>query len=299
MTWNPWQRARRIGAWIDAPQHVLRLEIVRIFAPLAVLGFMSGRVVHADEWLGNAGFRVPDLGGDVRQPLFVPALPTPAAWGVVAVMVVAGLLCAVGVRSRATALVFAMTLAFVGLSDRLAAFTVSKISPVIMLAVALGPAGSRVGVDAWLRRRRGEAPADTVRSIGSVRFLQLMLVTFYCASGLAKAGGDWLVVPNVLWTHLHDSYQTWISFFLASTLPAFVWTPLQASVLAFEALAPLWFALRWTRPYALVFGLGMHLMIGLMFGPVVWFALLMMTLLVGCFLPERWIVRLDARLTGG
>ena len=34
-----------------------------------------------------------------------------------------------------------------------------------------------------------------------------------------------------------------------------------------------------TRPYALVFGLGMHVMIGLMFGPVVWFALLMMTLL--------------------
>jgi hypothetical protein len=292
-------RLRRIRAWLDAPQPVLRLEIIRVFAPLAILGFMSGRLVHADEWLGTAGFRVPDLGGDVRQPLFVPALPVSLAWAVVTIMVASGLLCSAGVRARATALVFAATLVFVGLSDRLAAFTVSKISPVIMLAVALGPAGTRVGVDSWLRRRRGEPPAPAVTSFGSVRFLQLMLVTFYCASGLAKAGGDWLFVPNVLWTHLHDSYQTSISFFLASTLPAFVWTPMQASVLAFEALAPVWFALRWTRPYALIYGLGMHLMIGLMFGPVLWFALLMMTLLVGCFLPDRWLARLDERLTGG
>jgi hypothetical protein len=215
---------------------------------------------------------------------------------VVTVMVVSGLLCSMGVRARASALVFAATLAFVGLSDRLAAFTVSKISPVIMLAVALGPAGSMLGVDAWLQRRRGAPPPPTVQSLGSVRFLQLMLVTFYCASGLAKAGGDWLVVPQVLWTHVHDSYQTPISFFLASTLPAWTWTPMQASVLAFEALAPLWFGLRWTRPYALLFGLGMHLMIGVMFGPVVWFALLMMTLLVGCFLPDRWLARI-ARIT--
>ena len=293
MTWHP---LRRIVAWLDEPQPVLRLEIVRIFAPLAVLGFMSGRLVHADEWLGDAGFRVPDLGGDIRQPLYIPALPAGAAWAVVTVMVVSGLLCSMGVRARASALVFAATLAFVGLSDRLAAFTVSKISPVIMLAVALGPAGSMLGVDAWLRRRRGEPLPPAVQSLGSVRFLQLMLVTFYCASGLAKAGGDWLVVPQVLWTHVHDSYQTPISFFLASTLPAWSWTPMQASVLAFEALAPLWFGLRWTRPYALLFGLGMHLMIGVMFGPVVWFALLMMTLLLGCFLPESWLARI-ARIT--
>ncbi|HEY3815984.1 MAG TPA: HTTM domain-containing protein [Polyangiaceae bacterium] len=291
----------RLAAWLDAPQPVLRLEIIRVFAPLAVLGFMSGRLVHADEWLGDAGFRVPDLGGDVRQPLYVPALPSSVAWGVVTVMVIAGLLCALGVRARATALLFAVTLAFVGLSDRLAAFTVSKISPVIMLAVALGPAGSLVGVDAWRRRRRGEPQPPAVQRFGSLRFLQLMLVVFYCASGLAKAGGDWLVVPKVLFSHLHDSYQTAISFFLASTLPSWVWTPLQGSVLAFEALAPLWFGLRWTRTYALLFGLGMHLGIGLMFGPVVWFALLMMTLLVGCFLPDRWLAGAARalRITGG
>jgi hypothetical protein len=39
----------------------------------------------------------------------------------------------------------------------------------------------------------------------------------------------------------------------------------------------------------------MHALIGLMFGPVIWFALLMSTLLVCCYLPERWLVRLFHR----
>jgi hypothetical protein len=38
----------------------------------------------------------------------------------------------------------------------------------------------------------------------------------------------------------------------------------------------------------------MHAMIGLMFGPVLWFALLMSTLLVGVYAPERWF-NLSAR----
>jgi uncharacterized membrane protein YphA (DoxX/SURF4 family) len=288
----------RVAAWIDAPQPVLRLELVRVFAPLAVLGFMSGRLIHADEWLGQAGFRIPDMGGDPRQPLFIPAIPTPAAWAVVTLMVVAGICTSMGVRARLSAFVFAMTLAFVSLSDRLAAFTVSKISPVIMLAVALGPAASRIGFDAWLRVRSGEAPAPRERPLGSIRFLQVFLPVFYCASGLAKMGGDWMVVPRVLYSHLHDSYQTPISFFLATHMPVWAWTPMQVTVLGFEALTPLWFGWRRTRTLGMLYGVGMHVMIGLMFGPVIWFALLMISLLVGCYLPDGWVARLDARLTG-
>jgi uncharacterized membrane protein YphA (DoxX/SURF4 family) len=284
---------RAIADWLDEPLPVLRIEIVRIAAPLAILGFMSGRIAHADEWLGDAGFRVPDLGGDWRQPVFVPALPSSLAWAVAVAMVASGLACALGYRTRASALTFALLLAFVAVSDRLAAFTVSKLSPAVMFAVAVGPAGTRLGIDAWrLRRGRGDPPEKT-RPMGSVRFLQLLLVTIYSASGIAKASGDWLSMPLVLWSHLHDSYQTALSFWLASLLPGYVWTLMQGLVLAFEMLAPLWFSLVRTRPYALVFGLGMHTMIGLCFGPVVWFALLMMTLLVAGYLPENFLAPMD------
>ena len=114
---------------------------------------------------------------------------------------------------------------------------------------------------------------------------------FYCSSGVWKATGDWLSYPYVLWTHLHDSYQTPISWFLANYTPPFVFTILQGITLVFELFAPIWFVLPWTRPYALVWGLGMHLMIGVMFGPVIWFSLLMMTLLVGSYAPERYLRR--------
>ena len=288
---------RALSRWLDEPVPVLRVEIVRIAAPLAILGFMSGRLAHADEWIGDAGFRVPDLGGDWRQPLYVPPLPSALAWAVAAAMIAAGLACAVGYKTRASALVFAATLVFVAVSDRLAAFTVSKLSPAVILGVAAGPAGTRLGLDAWLAARRGAPAPEPLRAMGSVRFLQLLPVTIYSASGIAKARGDWLSTPLVLWSHLHDSYQTRLSFALASILPGWSWTLMQGLVLAFEVLAPLCFAMERTRTYAFVFGLGMHAMIGLCFGPVVWFALLMMTLLVGGWLPEPFFEPLE-RLAG-
>jgi uncharacterized membrane protein YphA (DoxX/SURF4 family) len=285
--------SRGLSRWLDEPLPILRIEIVRIAAPLAILGFMCGRLAHADEWIGDAGFRVPDLGGDWRQPIYVPALPSALAWFVAAAMVASGLACSLGYKTRPSALVFAATLAFVAVSDRLAAFTVSKMSPAVVLAIAAGPAGTRLGFDAWTRGRRGESAPEPLLPMPSVRFLQLLPVTIYSASGIAKAHGDWLSVPLVLWSHLHDSYQTALSFALASALPGWSWTLMQGLVLAFEMLAPLWFGLSRTRPYALVFGLGMHAMIGLCFGPVLWFALLMMTLLVGGYLPERLLEPLD------
>jgi uncharacterized membrane protein YphA (DoxX/SURF4 family) len=286
-------RFRAISGWLEEPVPVLRVEIVRIIAPLAILGFMSGRLAHADEWLGNAGFRVPDLGGDWRQPIYVPALPSGLAWGMAAAMVVSGLACALGYKTRTSALVFAATLAFVALSDRLAAFTVSKMSPAVMLGVAACPAGTRLGLDARLRALAGVEAPDAARPLGGMRFLQLLPVTIYSASGIAKAHGDWLSTPLVLWSHLHDSYQTGLSYALASSLPGWSWTLMQGLVLAFELFAPLWFGWARTRPYALVFGLGMHAMIGLCFGPVLWFALLMMALILGGYLPDRWLDRLD------
>jgi|HubBroStandDraft_6_1064221.scaffolds.fasta_scaffold17475_2 uncharacterized membrane protein YphA (DoxX/SURF4 family) len=283
----------RFLAWLDEPTPVLRIEIVRICAPLAILGFMSGRIAHADEWIGDTGFHVPDLGGDWRQPLFIPALPEWAAWAVAATMVLSGLACCLGVRTRASALVFAATLVFVALSDRLETYTVTKLSPAVMLAVAFSPAGARLGLEAYLKRKKSGKRPKKSRTCGSVRFLQLLVAVMYSASGIAKVRGDWLKVPLVLWSHVHDSYQTPIAFALASVLPAWTWTLLQGMVLTFELFAPLWLGLSGTRTWALCFGLSMHTMIGLMFGPVRWLALLMMTLLAAGYLPERAIGWLD------
>jgi hypothetical protein len=274
-----------------APRPIARLVTVRIFASLAILGFLASRIAHADDWLSVAGFRLPDV-TDWRMPLALPGLPVWAAWTVGAAIAVTGLATAAGAFTRWSSGVFAALLVYVALADRLEAFTVSKLAPVVALALCVTPSGARGSVDAWRLRRRDPAAVlpDQV-SGGCVAFFQYLLPVFYLASGLAKARGDWRSDNFVLWTHLHDSYQTAVSWFAANYLPTPLWTVIQRAVLVFECFSPLWFALPWTRPYALIFGLGMHLMIGLMFGPVIWFSLLMMTLLVASYAPERWLCR--------
>jgi hypothetical protein len=289
---------RKLSGWIEAPKAAVRLEFVRVFAPLAVLGFMSGRLVHADEWIGDGGFRIPPLPHTGHQPLWVPALPNDLAWLLVTTMVISGLLTSVGYRTRTSVLVFASTLAFVAISDRPSAFTVSKISPVISIAIACGPAGERFGVDAWMRLRRGGTLGPAVVPSGSIRFLQAFLMTFYCASGIAKAGSDWLTTPLVLFSHLHDSYQTPVSFFLAQYMPGALWTPMQYTVLVYEMGSPILFAYHRTRLPQLLYGVAMHIGIGVMFGPVEWFAMLMITLLLGSFAPDAWADWLDAKALG-
>jgi len=285
-------------ARIAAPEPILRIEIVRILAPLATLGFMSSRLRHADEWLSGVGFQVPEVpGGDWRQPLYLSPLSPTAAWALAALMVASGLAVAAGFRARTSAAVFAATLAYVALADRLAAFTVSKLSPVVMLAIAASPCGLRFGVDAWRRRRRDpDAPVPELVAAGGPRFFQVLLPVFYSGSAVAKVHGDWLKEPLVLWTHVHDSYQTAFSWALANALPAGVWTALQWLVLALELGSPLWFAWRRTRPVALLLAVGMHAMIGLMFWPVRWFALLMIAMLLGAFLPAERLTRAAERV---
>jgi hypothetical protein len=273
-----------------APQPALRPEILRILLPLSILGFLSSRLLHPGDWLTAAGFQVPDLGQrDWRQPLYLPPLPH---WGAIllcAITLVSGLSVSAGFRTRIAAFVFSACLIYLALADRLAAFTVNKLGAVLMVALCFTPAGTGFGMDALLGRA-SKRSGDGKVSWGNVRFFQILLVTLYMASGIAKARGDWLHVDHVLWTHLHDSYQTASSYWIARVFPYPVWPVLQPIVLAFEIGAPLWFGLRLTRYPALCVGLAMHAFIGLAFGPVIWFALLMSALLIGCFgpLPGAW-----------
>ena len=229
---------------------------------------MSGRLAHADEWIGDAGFRVPDLGGDWRQPLYVPALPvgarvgaSPRPWSR------RGLACSLGYKTRRSALVFAATLAFVAVSDRLAAFTVSKMSPVIMLAIAAGPAGRAP------RRRRLEAgtPARGAPARDAPAG-QRALSSAPAGHDLQRVGhreGARRLAVDAARPVVPPPRQLPDGALVRARVgpPGWAWTPMQGLVLAFEMLAPLWFGLARTRTYALVFGLGMHAMIGLCSAP--------------------------------
>jgi hypothetical protein len=265
--------------------------LLRIVLPLVLLGFLSSRLIHADDWLSPVGFRVPFLGGhDWRQPLYLPAVSPGVAWLVAAATLLAGLCLSAGFRSQPAAALFAVLLVYLALADRLEAFTVSKLGPMLVLALFLSPCGARYGFDSWRARRKGESAALPTHVAGGViRFFQILLVVMYSGAGIAKLRGDWLS-GDVLWSHLHDGYQTEVGWLLLRTLPGWCWQVLQDATLVFEVGAPVWFWLPWTRVPALLVGLAMHTMIGLMFGPVIWFALLMITILLGAYAPERWLL---------
>lgn len=213
-----------------------------------------------------------------------------------AVMVVSGLAVAAGFRARAAALVFAVTLVYVALADWLAAFTVSKLSPAVMLALAASPCGVRFGVDAWRRRRaHPEAHLPAYVAAAGPRFFQVLMPVFYCGSAVAKARGDWVKNPIVLFTHLHDSYQTALSWAVLRVFPGWAFTVIQVVVFALECGAPVWFAWRRTRGVALATAVAMHALIGLMFWPVRWFSLLMITMWCGAYAPAAWLTRTAAQ----
>jgi hypothetical protein len=284
-----------------APKPIARLVIVRIFAPLAIMGFMSHRIIHADDWLSDAGFRVPTEIWDWRQPLPIPGIPVWLAWAIAIVFALSALATCAGFCTRWSASIFAAIAIYVALADRLAAFTVSKLAPMIGIALALTPSGVTGSVDAWLRKKKDALVKLPTRvSGGCVSFFQVFLPVFYFSSGIAKAKGAWWGDNwYVLWSHVHDSYQTHFSYWLAGVMPTWMWPILQITVLVYELGSPIWFSLKWTRTPALIYGLGMHLMIGLMFGPVIWFSVLMMTLLVASYAPMKWLDRVPwiARLS--
>jgi hypothetical protein len=278
---------------LTAPQPIERLEFVRMLAPLAILGFLSSRFIHVSYWLTDVGFVAPaHADSTYRLPMYIPPIPVWLAYAVVLATVASGLATSAGFRTRSASGVFAFLLAYLALADRLEAFTVSKLGMAVAVALFATPCGARYGFDAWHRVQASPGTRlPTHVTWGNVRFFQLLLIFMYTASGIAKMKGDWLSRSDILWTHLHDSYQTPISYFLACNVPPGGWTFFQGMTLIYETGASIWYGVRRTRVAALFVGLGMHAGIGLMFGPVIWFSLLMSTLLLGSFAPASWLER--------
>ncbi len=294
----------RVSKWLASPQPVERLELVRIVVPMAILGFLSTRLAHADHWLTLSGFQVPSLGhADYRQPLYLSPLEPWQAWTLAALVVASAVATTLGAFTRVSSGALAFLLVYVALADRIEAFTVNKLGSVLVIALFLSPAGARYSVDAWRARRRREKAGKRRRDPpalvagGSVRFFQIVLLAMYAGSGIAKARGDWLSDPLVIWTHMHDSYQSEFAYFLVRHVPAAGWTAMQYTTLLYELFAPLWYAWPRTRPFALGFGLSMHVMIGLLFPPVMWFSALMIAVLVAGYAPLGWLTSAEPALT--
>jgi uncharacterized membrane protein YphA (DoxX/SURF4 family) len=172
---------------------------------------------------------------------------------------------------------------------------------VALFLLMLSPSGRALSIDAWLRRRwarfrEAPEPGPAYTPAWPVRLIQIQLAVLYCTTGLVKLKGTGLF-EGTWWdgtsVHYVLNYVT-MSRWSYAQLPVPFWITAPLSYLAvwWEALFPLLVLNRWTRRWALWFGVLFHLGIWLTI-EVGWFSFYTWVF-YGVWVPDRFWARWDA-----
>jgi hypothetical protein len=273
--------SERFVAWLEAPQPVLRLELVRILGPLAILALLGARLAHPSAWLGPDSFRLDGVVG--AEALATPSLPAAGALALALAIIASGGMVTLGLWTDRAAAVFGSALVYAALADPLSASAGSRLAPAIAFALALSPAGSSLSLDARFGLRR----AGTTYSAGAVRFLQALVAVFYSGAGACKVHGDWLLRGDVVRAQL-------LAFPLGRVLAGLAlgpaWTALQALIVLVQIGAPVWLAWPKTRPSAVGLLVAFELANVIVFPPLRGLATLAIVLLLAGFLPSATLM---------
>jgi len=221
---------------------------------------------------------------------WVEPLPGPLLHGLFALLFVLALSLAAGLLYRASALLFALGLAYVELLDVTTYLNHYYLAALLAGLLATAPAARVWSVDAWLRRRRQHAERPLERAPAPVVarawlwLFRFQIGVVYTFAGLAKAQGDWLfhAQPLAIWLGAVTDLPLLGGLF---TEP---WAPFLFSWCGFlfdTSIVPL---LLWdrTRSFAFPLVVAFHALTSLLF-PIGMFPLIMvLTALV--FFPPSW-----------
>jgi hypothetical protein len=175
---------------------------------------------------------------------------------------------------------------------------------VALFLLMLSPSGRALSLDAWLQRRRlralGKIPGPVHTPAWPVRLIQIQLCLIYLTTGLVKLQG-YAPFESTWWdgTSIHYVLNYVImSRWSYAQLPVPFWITAPMTYLSvwFETLFILLVLNRWTRPWALWFGLAFHLGIWLTI-EVGWFSFYTCTF-YGVWVPDWFWQRYDRLFTG-
>lgn len=270
--------AERWNEYWYGPMPAIRLAAFRQGVLFMLAIYMLARWSHAAEWLTSAGFHPSPRADGVNTPQ-LPLLP-PALLPYLGVALFGSIaLAIVGWLRRPATIVALLVVVYVTLVDPVSAFTLNRLFILSLLLLALAPAPD---------------PDDTAPA-WPVRVLQLTLVVHYATSGVCKSlRGDWLTHNDVLWAQLQNIYMTDAAALFVRLTPMWAMTLLQHVALGFELLAPLLFGFRRLRPFALIIGLGMHIMIAVTMYQLFYFSAQMLCFYLLFIEPatlQRWRAR--------
>lgn len=273
--WAAWDRF-----WF-AEIPAIRLAAFRQAILFTLVFYLIERWRFAGEWLTVAGYH-PSRAVD---PWYTPQLPLiPEAWlPGFGVLLFGGVLLAIfGVARRAALWLAFACVVEVSHADPVSAFTLNRLYMFVLLILALAPA-ARGGLQAaW-----------------PVRMLQVNLLVHYLAAGLCKVRYvDWVTRDDVLWMQVQGIYMTDAAAWLVRVLPPWAWVVQQHLALGFELVAPALFMVRRLRPWGMLLGVGLHLVVAVTMYQLVYFSVQMVCFYV-LFLEagtlERWQARLGLR----
>lgn len=214
------------------------------------------------------------------------------AWGLYlhfGSLFLAALSLAVGFRSRLSAALFGLLFTWAELFDKATYLNHYYLVSLLALLLASVPCGNALSLDAWLARRRGEAPQAVAR--GHYLLFRAQLLCVYTFAGLAKLNSDWLLRAEPVrgWLLQLADWPLAGRLFAAQPTP-FVMSWAGA---AFDlSIVPL---LLWRKTRRVAFGVALvfHISNWTMF-PIGIFSWLMLVSLTLCWDPE-WPVTLLGR----
>lgn len=207
------------------------------------------------QWMARAAAAILPAGSAAWPTLIRVAYATTVA---------AGLTTLLGVRTRASAFVFAAGTWFLVSHEGSygEVHHTDVLVSLFLLFLAFSPSGKRLSVDAALQRKAEDAPTD--RAAWPLRLTQVLLAWSYFSNAVAK-----LAYSGLEWMNGYTLQQQLLSTSIQWDRPLGVWLARQHSTcvalsigtLAFELLFPLALVWRRARTVLLAAGVAFHVLI--------------------------------------
>jgi len=213
-----------------------------------------------------------------------PPLGMYAHFGVMALA--AACLC-IGLASRLSSFVFFLAFTYAELIEKASYLNHYYFVSLVTLLLATMPSGAELSFDAWLRRRRGQAPLRA--RAWCYALIRAQLTLLYLFAGFAKLNRDWLLAAEPLgtWLALHADAPL-IGPLLGSRGAAYFASFAGA---AFDLSIPFWLSWRRSRPWAYAIALVFHVGVWLLFpiGVFSWVMMASTTIFFDPSWPRRWL----------
>jgi vitamin K-dependent gamma-carboxylase-like protein len=225
-----------------------------------------------------------------RELLFTPRAFTIFYWAVVA----AGFAALLGLLTRLSLFVFALGVWIImahwySYGDF---HHESAVFCIFLLLLAFTPAGSRLSLDALIRRHRGRPAPDTAdTAIWPLKVAHVLLALTYFTAGIAK-----VVVGGADWVNGYTLQNYVFSDAIARGFPFGMWLAQQHTIsialsvftLIFELCFFLSLVLPWTAPIFFLTGIGFHIGLYLAAGHD-FFSHMVLLFLLLLFIQPEWL----------